>query len=152
MRPATAWSASRMDAREQLRRYLEQRKETGEHELVLDRLSVDEAMSLLGAAAPPASTHPPNAQAAAEVIPPSTEGPTHTSADWRDVLRAAGAAPEAGTERRERREVAASEEGSGKREAGAALPRGLSVGDDDRQLFGGTFAEFDSLHTLAGAI
>ena len=39
-----------MDAREQLRRYLEQRRETGETELVLDTLSVDDAMRLLGGA------------------------------------------------------------------------------------------------------
>ena len=39
-----------MDARERLRRYLEQRREMGEHELVLDSLSIEEVMRLLGAA------------------------------------------------------------------------------------------------------
>ena len=39
-----------MDAREQLRRFLEQRREAGETELVFDSLSVDEAMRILGAA------------------------------------------------------------------------------------------------------
>ena len=39
-----------MDARESLRRYLEQRRDLGESELVLDSLSVDEALRLLGAA------------------------------------------------------------------------------------------------------
>ncbi len=38
-----------MDARERLQRYLEQRRELGESELVLDRLSVDEVMAMLGA-------------------------------------------------------------------------------------------------------
>jgi DNA polymerase len=38
-----------MDAREQLRRFLEQRKEAGETDLVFDSLSVDEAMAILGA-------------------------------------------------------------------------------------------------------
>ena len=38
-----------MDAREALRLYLEQRRELGETELVLDSLSVEEAMKLLGA-------------------------------------------------------------------------------------------------------
>ena len=38
-----------MDAREQLRRYLEQRRELGESELVLDGLSVEDAMRVLGA-------------------------------------------------------------------------------------------------------
>ncbi|HEX4685013.1 MAG TPA: hypothetical protein VH277_20005, partial [Gemmatimonadaceae bacterium] len=36
-----------MDAKELLRRYLEQRREMGESELVLDRMSVDEAMGLM---------------------------------------------------------------------------------------------------------
>jgi DNA polymerase len=36
-----------MDARERLRRYLEQRRELGESEFVLDALSVDEALALL---------------------------------------------------------------------------------------------------------
>ena len=38
-----------MDARESLRRYLEQRRDLGESELVLDSLSVEEALRLLGA-------------------------------------------------------------------------------------------------------
>ena len=68
-----------MDANDALRRYLEQRRELGESELVLDSLSVEEAMKLLGAAkggskkaaAPPVAT------------------------DWRAAVRAAGGAPEA---------------------------------------------------------
>ncbi|MDE3053288.1 MAG: hypothetical protein KGJ70_05340, partial [Gemmatimonadota bacterium] len=61
-----------MDAREQLRRYLEQRREMGESEFVLDDLSVDEAMRVLGA------------------------GPTGPggSTDWRAALAQAGARPE----------------------------------------------------------
>src|SRR6186997_2641711 len=38
-----------MDARERLRRYLEQRRELGESELVLDGMDVDDVMALLGA-------------------------------------------------------------------------------------------------------
>jgi DNA polymerase len=63
-----------MDAREALRRYLEQRRDLGERELVLDTLSVEEAMRLLGAR--PADT--------AQGEP----------ADWRAAIRAAGGAPE----------------------------------------------------------
>jgi DNA polymerase len=66
-----------MDARASLRRYLEQRRELGESELVLDTMSVDEAMKLLGAAN---ST-------------PRVDAPE--SADWRTTVRAAGGAPEA---------------------------------------------------------
>jgi DNA polymerase len=60
-----------VDAREALRRYLEQRRDLGESELVLDSLSVDEALRLLGA------SHQ-----------------TGKGADWREAVRAAGGAPE----------------------------------------------------------
>lgn len=70
-----------MDARDALRRYLEQRRELGESELVLDSLSVDEALKLLGAARSSGSA----AGAAA----------SSGSTDWRAALRAAGGAPPA---------------------------------------------------------
>ncbi len=38
-----------MDAKERLRRYLEQRRELGESELVLDTMSVDDVLAMLGA-------------------------------------------------------------------------------------------------------
>lgn len=50
-----------MDARERLRLYLEQRRELGESELVLDALPVDDALALLGARTRGAS--PPGARA-----------------------------------------------------------------------------------------
>src|SRR5688500_3867657 len=37
-----------MDARERLKRYLEQRRELGERDLMLDGMSVDEALALMG--------------------------------------------------------------------------------------------------------
>ena len=64
-----------MDARDALRRYLEQRRELGESELVLDSMSVEEAMRLLGAGK-------------------AAGGPSgSSSADWRDEIRSAGGAP-----------------------------------------------------------
>ncbi|MES2179628.1 MAG: uracil-DNA glycosylase [Gemmatimonadota bacterium] len=66
-----------MDGKEALRRYLEQRREMGESELVLDSLSVDDALKLLGAA-----------RSAPRVDKPVTT-------DWRAAVRAAGGAPEA---------------------------------------------------------
>ncbi len=66
-----------MDANEALRRYLEQRRELGESELVLDSMGVEEAMKLLGAA-----KHAPR-----QTAPETT--------DWRAAIRAAGGAPEA---------------------------------------------------------
>ena len=66
-----------MDAKDSLRRYLEQRRELGESELVLDSMTVDEAMKLLGAV-----------QTAPRLRDPDTT-------DWRAAVRAAGGAPEA---------------------------------------------------------
>ena len=37
-----------MDAKERLRLYLEQRRELGEHDLVLDQLPVDDVLAVLG--------------------------------------------------------------------------------------------------------
>jgi uracil-DNA glycosylase len=62
-------------AEELLRRYLEQRREAGERELILDDLSVDEVMRLLGAKGGAAA------------------GGAPSSGDWREALAAAGTAP-----------------------------------------------------------
>ncbi|MBA3467048.1 MAG: hypothetical protein H0T21_06525, partial [Gemmatimonadaceae bacterium] len=64
-----------MDARDLLRRYIEQRRELGESDLVLDRLNVDEVMRLLGAAG------------AGERF---RGGGAKESGDWRASLREAG--------------------------------------------------------------
>jgi uracil-DNA glycosylase len=84
-----------VDARELLRRYLEQRRDLGESELVLDSMSVDDALALLGAksdarARPPASSEPARGDAAARSSRPETP-PT---SDWRQAIREAGGAPE----------------------------------------------------------
>src|SRR5438477_7705573 len=92
---------------DELRRYLEQRRETGERDLVLDHLSVDEVMRLVGApAAARSATNSPSKPASSPA--PSTSETSHASADWREVLRTAGASPEKVTERPEGREAAAS--------------------------------------------
>lgn len=101
-----------MDAREALRRYLEQRREMGDSELTLDTLNVDEALRLLGAptgvtarrtAAPPnerpAAEHVWGKSSAPETLPtPRTAGteppPVVGSGDWRGAIRAAGGAPD----------------------------------------------------------
>jgi uracil-DNA glycosylase len=76
-----------MDAREALRRYLEQRRDLGESELVLDSLTVEEAMRLLGAARPGSSAAPASARTA--------PAPAPEAADWRAAVRAAGGGPAA---------------------------------------------------------
>ena len=113
-----------MDAREKLRQYLEQRRELGETELVLDTLGVDDVLKLLGAkqgerhptsvssggarAALPSATKA--APAAPKVLPvppaPSREpeaplpgtatgDSVSFGADWRRALQEAGAAGDA---------------------------------------------------------
>jgi uracil-DNA glycosylase len=126
-----------MDGKEQLRRYLEQRKEAGERELVLDQLDVDSLLKIVGAKS---ASLPPE-------LPPSTPGPEHASADWREVLRTAGASPERGAEQRELREVAES-----KVAEPVTAPPGLAVGGDDRELFGGPMAALESLDAVAKSV
>jgi uracil-DNA glycosylase len=59
-----------VDVREQLRRYLEQRREAGETELVLDHMTVEDVLNVIGA--------PSTSTTAADVAP----------GDWRAALRA----------------------------------------------------------------
>ena len=86
-----------MDAREALRRYLEQRRDLGESELVLDSLSVEEAMRLLGAARPGS----PIASQAVRASAPVSDASHRTASapaevtDWREAVRAAGGGPAA---------------------------------------------------------
>ncbi|MFL5545547.1 MAG: uracil-DNA glycosylase family protein [Gemmatimonadaceae bacterium] len=74
-----------MDARTLLRRYLEQRRELGESELVLDSLHVEDVMRLLGAAGtrPVAPKQPSLRELAEESSPEGAQ-------DWRATLREAG--------------------------------------------------------------
>ncbi len=83
-----------MDARALLRQYLEQRRDLGESEFVLDGLSVEEAMRLLGAPgepppSPPAPARSPSAPRRVREAPPESD------TDWRAALLAAGASPPA---------------------------------------------------------
>jgi DNA polymerase len=83
-----------MDARESLRRYLEQRREGGERELVLDSLSVEEAMALIGGGSRGARETPrapeqerPKPAASVREDKPS---PDQHGGDWRAAIIAAG--------------------------------------------------------------
>lgn len=97
------------DARERLRRYLEQRRELGDTELVLDSMDVNDVMRLLGAgagatSAPAGQAGPTRRQDATSAtsdtpaIPraPRDEASFGGDSDWRTALRAAGAAPTSG--------------------------------------------------------
>ena len=103
-----------MDARERLRRYLEQRREMGERELILDGMSVEDVMRILGAAATqpagrsaavqnersappvPRTERTPSDRAQSDRASPE-RAPDEGTTDWREVLRATGSAPGART-------------------------------------------------------
>lgn len=74
-----AWRTFSVDAKERLRRYLEQRRELGESELVLDGLAVDEVLSLIGAK----SVAPPRAAGGATPAgsPPRPKSPQRADRD-----------------------------------------------------------------------
>jgi uracil-DNA glycosylase family 4 len=101
-----------VDAKDRLRRYLEQRRELGESELVLDSLSIDDVMKMVGAkssasptaksraqtpadrAAAAPSADGPQAPPSAPVAPPPEPGVRFdqgATTDWREALRNAGA-------------------------------------------------------------
>src|SRR6202790_4392655 len=74
-----------MDARELLRRYIEQRRELGESELVLDSLNVEDVLRVIGAAG--ASRAPRPVSAATHTV---REFDASDTRDWRTSLRDAG--------------------------------------------------------------
>ena len=151
------------DPRELLRRYLEQRRELGEREFVLDSLSVDDAMRILGA----------RPGRGPEAVP---EG---VAQDWRAALRAAGAAPPASASdavmprdsvlRREQSPVPHEQPdesvGSPAQQSrspgipsstpqldGQLAPPGITLGGTPSDLFGSGGPSLDSLDGLENAI
>ncbi len=67
-----------MDARERLRRYLEQRRELGESELVLDNMTIEDVMRVVGAVRPGGVVAKPAApmKPLGGDAPPPTTAPT----------------------------------------------------------------------------
>ncbi len=128
-----------MDARDQLRRYLEQRKEAGETELVLDQLDVDDVLRLVGARPGSASQGAPPAPAA----------------NWREVLRESGAAPEKPVAAAPAPPpIAATPPASGRQQAPVeppATPAGITIGGATGEMFG-MFAHLDSIDAVAASI
>lgn len=100
------------DAHERLRQYLEQRREQGESEFVLDALSIEDALKVLTSKAPmpaappasaPRSTGAPSAPRAQTPPPPAPPRDSAmrraaeeaaASGDWREALRAVDAKAE----------------------------------------------------------
>lgn len=151
-----------MDARDALRRYLEQRREMGETELVLDKLSVEETLRLIGAAggaAPSSNEAAPESEDRAAI-----SRVVAATGDWREALRAAGATPDApkkpavreSAETTAPRPAPSPEAPPPPRSAETAepvpsidAPPGLSVGTAGRELFGGDLEALDSLEAIA---
>lgn len=133
-----------MDAREQLRRFLEQRREAGETELVFDRLSVEEALRLLGAL--PAAGQGSAADGRAEersVSVPANAG------DWRTALRESGAPPVEKVPRLAMPVPSAASATESKAIALESIPQGIIIGGSGREQFAGTpkYATLDELST-----
>jgi uracil-DNA glycosylase family 4 len=127
-----------VDAREQLRRYLEQRKDAGESELVLDKLDVDDVLRLVGAR-PGAAT---------------PKAPAAPAANWRDVLRESGASPEPAAAAPPPSASPPPPSAAPQPPADAApaiIPAGLTVGGAAGELFG-TFAHLKSLDEIAATV
>lgn len=170
------WIASRscwVDAREQLRRFLEQRREVGESELVLDGMSVDEALRMIGAAPRSGATTPGAAGAdagdwrsklraldAAPLRPPDTPaGPARAAPTQPPVPRAPrpAAPPDAVSAPPPRATPSAARESDAETSEHEAVPldrvpTGYVVGSAMVELFGGVDSAFKSLDEIARAV
>ena len=143
-----------MNGKDLLRRYLEQRREVGEQDLVLDQLSVADAMRILGAG--PTGASSASASGADAELQSRTSAPESApgSADWRAVLRGSGAAPDVPASRPVAREPhAAAPDSLAVPRSATAPPAGIVVGAPDRGLFsGGALTGLESLGAVAAAV
>jgi len=153
-----------VDAREQLRRFLEQRRDAGVRELILDDLTVDEVMRLVGAMNTGGSDSPgPEPRPGREtprVVPPGADAPERTPAaepdpsaptDWRSALRAAGAEP-GGSRPEKPTAPPASQPEPPQTTSLDNVPSGIVVGAAGSELFGGPMSHLNTLDELAAAV
>jgi len=129
-----------VDARALLRRYLEQRRELGESELVLDTLHVDQVMELLGAAGRP-SPQPkrPSLRELAEEIS------SDDIQDWRTSLRQAGVNVDATTSAPESPSSAVPPETSND----MPFKKGIVVTPEEAELIPSAIEKLDTLEEIA---
>ena len=132
-----------MDVKDLLRRYIEQRRELGESELVLDGLSVEDVMRLIGAAGGSRSS-PEATRNVRELVSSDTR-------DWRTSLREAGVNVDAPTST-----VAAPAEASPGTEPPSAtttddmaFKKGIVVAPDDADLIPDAILKLSSLDEIA---
>lgn len=133
------------DGVERLRQYLEQRRELGESEFVLDSLSIEEALRTLGGAAALRGAGAPAGPAAtrdtATPLPPRGDSAMHRTAeaaaasgDWREALRAVDAEGDVKAKKPTGKRAAAKPIAGEKAGDAAATPTATPVtnGDADR--------------------
>ena len=132
-----------MDVKDLLRRYIEQRRELGESELVLDGLSVEDVMRLIGAAGASRSS-PEATRNVRELVSSDTR-------DWRTSLREAGVNVDAPSST-----VAAPAEASPGTEPPSAtttddmaFKKGIVVAPDDADLIPDAILKLSSLDEIA---
>jgi|SRR5687768_9544633 len=111
-----------MDARDKLRRYLEQRRDLGESELILDSMTVEEALRTIGAVG-----------RSDRAVAPASARDVGDSGDWRAAL-ASPALPEPANVVR------------------GAQSSGLVVGGGTDELFNSDIMRHTSLKTIAAAV
>jgi DNA polymerase len=141
-----------MDARDQLRRFLEQRREAGETELVFDQLSVEEALRLLGAL-PREETGDRRQEAGQERGVRTETSAASPAGDWRDALKQAEAAP---VEKVARLSMPTAPAAAAGGESHATMPmefvpQGIVIGGAGRELFGAP-SPYSTLEELSTAV
>ncbi len=142
-----------MDARVLLRRYLEQRRELGESELVLDGLNVEDVMRLLGATGRSVSSTEPRLSV--------RELAGEQSDNWRTALQDAGVivdaptsgskpvAPSTTAETSEPTNTAETTNEMATRKGIVVDPKGIVVAPDEAELIPGVIEKLDSLEAIA---
>ena len=142
-----------MDARVLLRRYLEQRRELGESELVLDGLNVEDVMRLLGATGRSVSSTEPRLSV--------RELAGEQSDNWRTALQDAGVivdaptsgskpvAPSTAAETSEPTTTAETTNEMATRKGIVVAPKGIVVAPDEAELIPGAIEKLDSLEAIA---
>ena len=132
-----------MNAKALLRAYLEQRRELGETELVLDSLDVDEVMRLLGAAGRShAADRPVSAQPSLRKLAEEIAG--QDVKDWRDSLRQAGVNVDAGSSARNESLSPTAEPAQD-----MAFKKGIVISSGEAELIPGAIEKLDTLEQIA---
>jgi uracil-DNA glycosylase len=135
-----------VDAKDLLRRYLEQRRELGESELVLDALKVEDVMRLLGAAG--------QTPAASERHPSIRDAAPSTPQDWRASLREAGVNVDPPPIARHEFIDPAKEppQPTAQISDDMAFKKGLVVGTNESELIPNAIQKLDSLDEIARTV